>query len=376
MAKLTIKQELFSSRLSPFLKWPGGKTSELDRISRALPSGKTERFLDPFVGGGSVFLAVNSQIPAEVNDICPELINLYIGAASKNRELEFHLNQIAGTWSELSEVEDDLILITRELMKSRVEIGTLVAHVIKSSSKLMRAYGDDFTSGYVQRLKSDLPKKIARIAKLEQLHQRALPEDEFLANVIGGVRSTFYMQIRTRYNIARTGNQSSSTRDADFFFLREYAYASMFRFNSKGEFNIPYGGISYNKKDFGSKVRYLFSSDLESRLRKSKFHNLDFEAFFDATQPSKEDFIFIDPPYDSDFSDYDGRSFDSTDQHRLAQALRMLDAKIMIVIGDTPLIRKVYKDTDWNIQSEAINYKWTIKSRNDRGANHLAITNY
>lgn len=321
-------------------------------------------------------MAVNSQIPAEVNDICPELINLYVGGATKNTDLQFHLNQIATTWSELSDIEHELNLITRELMRGKVDSATLLSQVISSTTELMKVYGDDFSLGYVERLKEDLPKKLARIAKLEKLHQRTLPEVEFLANVVGGIRSTFYMQIRARYNAARTGDQSSSTRDADFFFLREYAYASMFRFNARGEFNIPYGGISYNKKDFGSKVRYLFSQDLEARLQSSKFHNLDFEGFFEATKPSKTDFIFIDPPYDSDFSDYDGRTFDSTDQHRLAQTLGMLDAKIMIVIGDTPLIRKIYNESDWNIQSEAINYKWTIKSRNERGANHLAITNY
>ena len=373
---MTLSHEVFSSRLTPFLKWPGGKTSELGTIAKASPKGQIGRFIDPFVGGGSVFLAVNNEIPSEVNDICPELMNLYTGAASKNSQLRFQLDQIATTWSSLGEIEDDLSLVVQKLMRGETDNYSLVDCAQILTSKFMTGYGAEFTQGYVERLRQDLPKKIDRIAKLEKTHRRDLPAREYLANVLGSVRSTFYMQIRSRYNQARISKASNPTRDADFFFLREYAYASMFRFNAKGEFNIPYGGISYNKKDFHAKVKYLFSKELENRLQSAKFYNLDFDSFVDKIRPLKNDFIFIDPPYDSDFSDYDGRAFEATDQYRLADTLKKLDSRVMVVIGETPLIREVYSASDWNIQSEPVNYKWTIKSRNERRANHLIITNY
>jgi DNA adenine methylase len=64
--------------IKPFLKWPGGKSAELLGISEHAPKD-FDRFIDPFVGGGSVFLAVEKSIPAVCNDICPELIHLMQG---------------------------------------------------------------------------------------------------------------------------------------------------------------------------------------------------------------------------------------------------------------------------------------------------------
>jgi DNA adenine methylase len=150
----------------------------------------------------------------------------------------------------------------------------------------------------------------------------------------------------------------------------------MFRFNSQGGFNVPYGGISYNKKTFQSKVDALFSNKMHTRLSNTQWHCSDFATFFDLVKPKTNDFIFVDPPYDSDFSDYDNREFVSVDQERLASALQDLDANIMIVIGDTPLIRRLYPIGHWTIIDNPKVYSWNIKGRNDRNKNHLLITNY
>jgi hypothetical protein len=48
----------------------------------------------------------------------------------------------------------------------------------------------------------------------------------------------------------------------------------------------------------------------------------------------------------------------------------------MVVIKDTPLIRTLYGSDRWAIAESAKTYMWTIKSRNNRTATHLAITNY
>lgn len=63
----------------PFIKWVGGKTQLLPEIRQYYPENIT-RYCEPFVGGGAVLFDVLQTFhPNEVliNDINPELINLY-----------------------------------------------------------------------------------------------------------------------------------------------------------------------------------------------------------------------------------------------------------------------------------------------------------
>ena len=68
--------------LKPIIKWPGGKEKELEFIFPNAPS-KINNYYEPFVGGGSVFMAINAE-KFFINDKSVELINLYKFISSKN----------------------------------------------------------------------------------------------------------------------------------------------------------------------------------------------------------------------------------------------------------------------------------------------------
>lgn len=59
----------------PFLKWAGGKYTQLADLFRLIPEGK--RLIEPFVGGGSVFLNSDKHADFLLADVNPDLINLY-----------------------------------------------------------------------------------------------------------------------------------------------------------------------------------------------------------------------------------------------------------------------------------------------------------
>jgi len=68
----------------PFLKWAGGKTQLLDEFARRFPrdlkNGKITRYVEPFVGGGAVFLYLNQRFSFDACVICDindELILTY-----------------------------------------------------------------------------------------------------------------------------------------------------------------------------------------------------------------------------------------------------------------------------------------------------------
>ena len=150
----------------------------------------------------------------------------------------------------------------------------------------------------------------------------------------------------------------------------------MFRFNKSGEFNIPYGGIAYNKKNLKQKVDAIFSDDVINLFSKTKLYNLDFEDFINEIKPISSDFMFIDPPYDSNFSEYDQNSFTRNDQIRLANILLKTEAKWMLVIKNTEFIYSLYDKKGINITSFDKLYTYNVRGRNSREAKHLIIMNY
>jgi DNA adenine methylase len=58
----------------PFLKWAGGKTQLLPEFCKRLPAelqeGKITRYVEPFIGGGAVFFALNQRFSFERSYIC------------------------------------------------------------------------------------------------------------------------------------------------------------------------------------------------------------------------------------------------------------------------------------------------------------------
>lgn len=373
---LPVDRLTASPALTPVLKWPGGKSRELAAIAAAAPP-LTGRFIDPFVGGGSVLLAVPDEVEAWANDAAADLVELYRAAAEERWSFRVAVQGVADAWDGLRLLDE----LYRELAEDFLA-GMSGLAVVRTERRarwldgVVALAGPGLDAVFGARLAKDLPAKFERMRKIQVALDRRLSGMDLLDNVEGAVRSAFYMSIRARYNRARLSETWNEVRLADFFFLREFTYAAMFRFNSRGEFNVPYGGISYNRKSLTDKVNALFAAGMLARLRNTTWRCQDFELFLAEAQPGLADFLFIDPPYDTDFSDYDNQPFGSLDQERLQQTLEALSANVMVVIKDTPMIRRLYRSDRWRIESADKTYMWTIKSRNDREASHLTITNY
>lgn len=365
-----------SPGLTPFLKWPGGKSQELAAIARAAPP-LTGRFIDPFVGGGSVLLAIPEGIEAWANDAAEDLIELYRAAAEERWAFRHAAEGVAEAWDALRSLEELYRGLADDFLDGSSGLAAVTIGSRTRELELALALaGPGLDDVFRTRLAKDLPAKFHRMRKIQVALDRKLSDSDLLDNVEGAVRAAFYMSIRTRYNRSRLSETWSETRLADFLFLREFTYAAMFRFNSRGEFNVPYGGVSYNRKSLGDKLEILFGSAMLERLRNTTWRCGDFEVFLHEADPEGSDFLFIDPPYDSDFSDYDNLPFGGRDQERLQHVLEGLTANVMVVIKDTPMIRRLYSADRWHVESADKTYMWTIKSRNDRDATHLTITNY
>ena len=63
-------------KITPFVKWAGGKRQLLDDLAKFFPK-KYERYVEPFVGGGIMYLALQPQ-RAILGDTNEELMNCYM----------------------------------------------------------------------------------------------------------------------------------------------------------------------------------------------------------------------------------------------------------------------------------------------------------
>lgn len=100
-----------STGLQPIIKWTGGKEKELKYILPHMP--KFSRYFEPFVGGGSVFMAINAK-KYYINDFSSELIDLYRNISTSNKEFFRYAELIDASWENaLKFFKDNLILVDK-----------------------------------------------------------------------------------------------------------------------------------------------------------------------------------------------------------------------------------------------------------------------
>jgi DNA adenine methylase len=369
-------------RLAPLVKWPGGKSAELPTILPWIPT-VIDRYLEPFVGGGAVWLSQSPEIPAAINDRSVDLVRFYRHVQAQDAGFFARLEGLDRWWAGLSTLTAaqgaDLVAAFRDDRIADVHLGHHVEAWIDAQRAHLAAtvppVWEHLSGLFLAIIDRTVPRKLARMRTVQTVKQRNLPEADVWRNLEGALKAACYTTLRDAYNRGRSQGAPSSEQTACFYFLREYAYAAMFRFNREGGFNVPYGGISYNRKDLGSKIAHARSPEVIARLRTTLLRAQDFEEFLDEQAPGPSDFVFLDPPYDGAFSAYDRQSFDRSDHVRLAAVMRRIRARFLLVIRSSPAILDIYGRDDWNIASLDKTYRWTIKDRNERRATHLVISN-
>ncbi len=377
-------QVLKADRLTSFLKWAGGKEQELKHILPLIPPFNS--YYEPFVGGGAVFFSIQSRRKF-INDKSSELFNLYMMIAQNNKDFFRALEVLLHGWQQVSKIVDkravDLIKIYKAYSMDECSVKTMennllefILHHSKEFKGIFEVFFNKDVENFLWELQRNLLSKTRRMKELENKKWK-LPEDDIVANIESALKSAFYMHLRHLYNNLQKYEISCGLAAAIFFFVRENAYAAMFRYNSRGEFNVPYGGISYNRKDLARKIAYMQSSKLQLHFSNTVIENMDFEAFLLKYPPQANDFIFLDPPYDSEFSTYAQNEFSMKDQERLARyLLNQCKAQFMLVIKNTTAIFNLYNQTGLNIRVFDKKYLVSFQDRNNKDAEHLIICNF
>jgi len=192
--------------------------------------------------------------------------------------------------------------------------------------------------------------------------RKALSTDERIPNA----NEALYYRIRDMYN----GKIPSEYLDGVlYFFVNKTAYSGMIRYNSNGEYNVPFGRYpNLNTK--------LITQEHSQLLQRAEVMREDYSVIFDRAQA--DDFMFLDPPYDCVFNDYGNidmmNGFDEDQHRRLAADFRNLSCRALMVIGKTPLTEELYGKF---IKDEyRKNYAVNIRNRFKNDAKHIVVMNY
>ncbi len=136
-------------------------------------------------------------------------------------------------------------------------------------------------------------------------------------------------------------------RASRIIFLNKTCYNGLFRVNSQGHFNVPFGAYKNPKivDEPALEAIHQYLSDNDITIL-----NTDFETAL--TQAARDDFIYLDPPYEplsqtASFTGYSWNGFGRDQQVRLKRVFDDLSTRgcrVLLSNSATPFIRELYKD--------------------------------
>src|SRR5262249_28170907 len=124
-----------------------------------------------------------------------------------------------------------------------------------------------------------------------------------------------------------------------FYYLNRTAYNGLCRFNSRGDFNVPFG--RYNRIGYAHDFDAYRETFAAWEFRAGDFASIPLEA---------DDFIYADPPYDVEFTKYAKEGFDWNDQVRAAEWCAWHTGPVILVNQATDRIRGLYRDLGFTLR--------------------------
>jgi DNA adenine methylase len=187
--------------------------------------------------------------------------------------------------------------------------------------------------------------------------------------------SEYSNDAETYYEIRAQSPTDKVKRAARIIYLNKTCYNGLYRVNSKGTFNVPYGRYTNPKICDCDNLREVNKALTNTDIVCDDFRRAEFIT-------GKDDFVYLDPPYQplsktSNFTNYTDKCFTDNEQIRLSRLFVSLDSKrckVMLSNSDTPTIRFIYSKyrIETVVAKRAINCKATGRGK----INELLILNY
>ena len=159
------------------------------------------------------------------------------------------------------------------------------------------------------------------------------------------ISKEYFMEIRNIDRREEYKNWSDVKKASRFIYLNRTCFNGMYRVNSKGEFNVPFG--HYKNPRILDENNLINCSNL---LQRTEIKHADFSDILKKVK--KGDFVYFDPPYvplseTSSFTSYTKDGFDMDMQFNLRDVCDELDSmgvKFLLSNSDTKLVNELYEN--------------------------------
>lgn len=204
--------------------------------------------------------------------------------------------------------------------------GAMLFHMLQKYTNIGRVIINDINPNLITayRVIRDTPERL--ITDLKMLQR------EFRQNSNEEARKEYFLRIRKSYN---EDTHNDVTNTAMFIFLNRTCFNGLYRVNSKGYFNVPFG--KYTNPTICDEELLLEDSKILQNVEILCGDYTLIERYID-----NNTFIYFDPPYrplstTSSFTSYSKENFDDTEQTRLAHFFARLSrygCKMMLSNSD------------------------------------------
>jgi DNA adenine methylase len=223
---------------------------------------------------------------------------------------------------------------------------------------------------FYTQLRDDYPVMRKQLNALQETYEKNQNKFKKLKlknpdDIVPNANEDLYYKMREKYNKP----DNTYLESVVYFFINKTAYSGMMRYNNNGEYNVPFGRYP----NFNT---HLLTEQHSILLRNAELYSLDYAKIFDMA--AENDFIFLDPPYDCVFNDYGNidmmNGFDEEQHKRLAADFKNLQCRALMIIGKTPLTKKLYNE--YVVDEYYKNYAVNIKNRFNNDKMHIIVKNY
>jgi DNA adenine methylase len=185
----------------------------------------------------------------------------------------------------------------------------------------------------------------------------------------------YYYSLRSLDRFPNFATLSSVKRASRLIYLNKSCYNGLYRVNSRGQFNTPFG--RYVNPNFVDESNLLACSQTlaGTKIVLSSFHEI-------INRTKQGDFVYFDPPYfptnnTANFTTYSKDGFDEEMQHELASICREIDlkgVKFMLSNSAVPFTLALYKNFNVSVvkAGRAINSQGSKRGKIEE----ILVTNY